>query len=221
MSKDKSKLLEKAERGSMIQVYRNYGTQEEVMYLSKLVSIVDGKAIIVAPIIKGVLVPFSITIDYKFHLFLPDNKIIGSDARFLKVAKKDVLNLAVFELVGDVSRVQRRNFLRLATEMPIRFKRHTLHASPNYEGVILNLGGGGIRLVAKESIDHAEILKFNIPLDSENITVIGKVLHKKHLDAKSLYTYEYRIQFEDIPAITQEKIVAYIFEKQREALARV
>lgn len=213
-----SKLLENIGRGTMIQIYRNYETPEELMYLSKLVSIVDNKAILLAPVSKGALVPFSMTLDYTFHMLTPENKIVGVDTRFLKVAKKDALNLVVFELVGNIRRIQRRNFLRLSTHIPIYFKRQTLHESPKYEGVALDLGGGGIRMVTKELIKEGETLKFNIPVVSDNIPLLGKVLQKSDVTGDAIYPYEYRIEFVDISNVTQEGIVRYIFDKQTEGL---
>ena len=218
---DVLKMFEAVERSAMVQIFRNYGTPDEIMYLSKLVSKKDLRVIVLTPIKNGALVPFSMTIDYTFHLFSPDNQIIGVNARFLKAAKTGDLNVVAFELDSYMHRVQRRNFSRIHAHIEIKFKRQTLRGSAVYKGVILDIGAGGMRMIADDVIEPEETLKFNLPLEGiDNIVLVGKILRRSNLKGDTEYKYGYRIVFVDIAETDQEKIVRYVFDRQRELLGR-
>ena len=219
---DVSKIFATIERGAMAQIFRNYGEPDEMMYLSKLVSKKELRAIFVTPTAKGEPVPFSMTIDYTFHLFSPDNQIIGVNGQFLKSAKTGELNVVAFDLESEMNRVQRRNFSRVHTHIEIKFKRQTLRGSAVYKGLILDIGGGGMRMIADDVIEPEETLRFNLPLEGidNNMVLVGKILRRSDLKGDTEYKYGYRIVFVDIADADQEKVVRYVFERQREFLGR-
>ncbi|MDR2940228.1 MAG: PilZ domain-containing protein, partial [Clostridiales bacterium] len=88
-----------------------------------------------------------------------------------------------------------------------------------FEGIIKDIGGGGLRFVSNEVLEEGEKIKAAIVLNTEVIIVNGKILHKQFFP-KSNYKYQYRVEFIGILKTEQEVIVQFIFEQQRKILQK-
>ena len=86
------------------------------------------------------------------------------------------------------------------------------------EGVMLDLGGGGIRFVTKEEYQPDTMILCCFCLDFEGTEqeyqIAGKVLSTT-ITGKNDDKYEVRVQFEDVTNLTREEIIQFIFEDER------
>ncbi|MDL2248754.1 PilZ domain-containing protein, partial [Tyzzerella sp. OttesenSCG-928-J15] len=88
------------------------------------------------------------------------------------------------------------------------------------QGIIKDIGGGGVCFLANESIEENATIKLVIKLDDDILVTIGEVI-QKHYFPKSNYRYQYRVGFIGIHPTEQEKIVQFIFNEQKRMLQKV
>jgi len=166
-------------------------------------------------------------------LFFQDESMLSFSAAVVSSYIKDDLTLTKMVLTSDAEKIQRREFFRFECTLPIRFaviqsskpdsglgpKEPATTAQNLHEGIIKDLGGGGLRFVANAEVDNGDNLKCLLLLEREYIVVIGKVL-QKHSFPKSPYKFQYRIIFVGILPEEKDKIVQYVFNQQRKLLLR-
>ena len=123
--------------------------------------------------------------------------------------------------ISSVVKIQRRQFYRLKIVLPVELKLlEDKEDSPILKGYSVDISGNGLRLIIDQRLDINTIIKCNIKLNSnESVYVKGKVV-RVTLDDKFPYKYDIGISFEDIPNSTQDRIVKFIFEKQRELISK-
>jgi c-di-GMP-binding flagellar brake protein YcgR len=111
---------------------------------------------------------------------------------------------------------QRRAFFRQGCLLPFKYRTEDPPGTLQ-DGVIIELGGGGMRFTAYQELkDHAR-LKSVISLDALYLILTGVVRQKKR---KAHDTFEYRIQFFDMAQQDEERIVQFVLEEQRKALQK-
>ena len=193
-------------------------------YVSQVEDVIDENEVMIhVPISYGQLVKLSTREEYSI-LFFTEKGMARFDAEITEYVKENEFNFMKVKLLTDGERIQRREFFRFNCLLPLKFdaleesinnnEKHILH-----DGIIKDLGGGGVRFVSNESVIDKGRMRCVIMLDDECLVLIGKVLHKQHFP-KSNYKYQYRIQFVGISQGDQEKIVQYIFNEQRKVMQK-
>ena len=165
-------------------------------------------------------------------LFFQDEGMLSFKAVVVGSYVKDDLFLTKLMLTSEAEKMQRREFFRFECTLPIRFAllNSTLEnalsnkasSSSNqqlYEGIIKDIGGGGLRFVSNAEVDNGDNVKCLLLLERDYIVVIGKILHK-HSFPKSPYKFQYRVIFIGILPEEKDKIVQYVFNEQRKLLLR-
>jgi c-di-GMP-binding flagellar brake protein YcgR len=89
-----------------------------------------------------------------------------------------------------------------------------------FQGIVKDIGGGGISFLANDNLNENDILKLVIKLDDDILVAIGEILHKQYFP-KSNYKYQYRSGFIGIRPKEQEKIIQFIFERQKRDLRKM
>jgi c-di-GMP-binding flagellar brake protein YcgR len=89
-----------------------------------------------------------------------------------------------------------------------------------FQGVVKDIGGGGLAFISNESLEEYDIAKLIIKLDDDVLVAIGEILHKQYFP-KSNYKYQYRAGFIGIRPSEQEKIVQFIFERQKRDIRKM
>ncbi|MDR1209404.1 MAG: flagellar brake protein [Clostridiales bacterium] len=175
----------------------------------------DGELLVHAPISYGQYVRLNLTEKYSLLIFT-DHGMVRFDSEIISYAKENAFLFMRARLLSGGERVQRREFFRYPCLLPIKFARLPEGGSPKAvsEGIIKDLGGGGIRFVSNEAVDEDVRIKCIMMLGDDCLAVVGTVLGKQFFP-KSSYKYQYRIQFTGINKLDQEKVVQYIFNEQR------
>jgi len=192
-------------------------------HVSQVEDIYDNQELLVhMPISYGQLVKLSTTEQYAM-LFFTEKGMIDFRAEIVGYKKEKEFNFMIIRLVSAGDKLQRREFFRYTCLIPLKFgvvKDAELDADEEQaeenmsDGIIKDLGGGGVRFVTNESVAENCILKCVIMLGDQCVTAAGKILHKQFFP-KSNYKFQYRIEFFDTSANEQEQIIQFIFREQR------
>lgn len=193
-------------------------------YVSQVENILDKDHLMVlVPISYGQIVRIPVG-DMYSCLFITDKGMIRFDTAIQEIIKEDGFNLMKIKLLSEGEKMQRREFFRFTCLLPLKYTvindaggQETPQAM--HEGIIKDVGGGGIRFVSNEHIEEGAKIKCLILLNEDYFIIIGMVLHRQSFP-KSVYKYQYRAAFIDILPNEQERIVQFIFSEQRKNLAR-
>lgn len=117
----------------------------------------------------------------------------------------------------------KREFLRVDDIMPVNFSKiGPYDPTDPKEGQRENISGGGIKLHSPEDLANGTLLKlqFELPEAYHPITIfaIGEVVWSKGLrkTIANKKMYEVGVKFISIKEADRQKIVRYVFKKQRE-----
>lgn len=214
------------EIGDRLEISQSRECKLEKTYLSQVEKIISADEIVVhVPISYGQLVRLSMKEQYSM-LFFTERGLTSFDAKIIGYSRECDLQFMTVRLLSEGERIQRREFFRFDCLLPIKFsligqakKEEESDDVKFSDGVIKDIGGGGIRFASNESVEEKERLKCVIMLKDDCFVLIGKILYKQYYP-ESAYKYQYRAQFVGILASEQEKIVQYIFSEQRKLLQR-
>ena len=209
-------------------------------YKSSLFSVVEDDVIeITTPMKKGHLAPLHQGIKYKF-VFITDKGLVRADGVVIDRYKNQNFYLIKVQLLGKLSKYQRREFYRVDCLVPTRFiplKEEDLdfenmallrqniqnkidlgeRKSEEY-GTIIDISGGGIKFTAPYSIKEDEycLFDFDLALDSgiRHVELIGKCVGSDHIEDTDQYSHRIRFDYR-FEKLSQEVIVRYIFELER------
>jgi len=189
-------------------------------HVSQVEDIYENNELLVhTPISYGQIVKLSTTEQYSM-LFFTEKGMIDFRAEVVGYKKDKEFNFMIVRLVSGGEKIQRREFFRYTCLIPLKFgivrkkKEQDEEELPLSDGIIKDLGGGGVRFVTNESVEEDCTLKCVIMLGDQCIMVMGKILHKQFFP-KSNYKFQYRIEFLDTSANEQEQIIQFIFREQR------
>ena len=201
------------------------------IYLSQVYDFVsDGAIIVHTPISYGKYVPMSRSQACSLLFFLEEG-MLSFEAVVIEMLKDQDFNLVKLKFTSEGVRMQRREFYRFECTLPLRFSviqdnpdilrdsDPVVQSPPSLEGIIKDIGGGGVRFVSNVEVEGGSQLKCLLLVDREYIVVVGKVLHKFSFP-RSPYKFQYRVIFVGILPDEKEKIVQYVFNQQRKLLSR-
>lgn len=178
------------------------------------------------PISYGQLVKLSTKERYGM-LFFTDRGMINFEAEITGFKKEAEFSYMVVHIISEGERMQRREFFRFSSLLPLKFvvidenpKKDVPQEETLLDGIVKDLGGGGIRFVTNESLDEKVMVKCVLMLNDNCLITVGKVLHKQCFP-KANYKYQYRIEFAGISPSEQEQIIQYIFNEQRKIIQRM
>lgn len=208
-----------------LEISELYDNNSAHSYLSKVeAKLPDKQVVVYMPIQKGQIVKLPPTKTYILKFFSGDGTMICFKSSIIKYIRKDGFNFIIFQITSNGERVQRREFFRHSCLMPFKFLKTSeifldedlgMNMVIRYDGIIKDIGGGGIRFVSNEDIED-EVIRCEIMLDESKLVADGNVISKTPLDRRhAAYKYQYRVQFTSLPVMDQEKIVQFIFNEQR------
>ncbi len=118
----------------------------------------------------------------------------------------------------------RRTFIRMKTDVPIRYAAVTPREAVLKQlllphrfriGILLDISGGGLRMLADTGIMEGSYLAIEciLPTFSDGVaSMFGLVLHKESGRAPGKEIV--RLRFEKIDSAVQDQIIKFIFDQQ-------
>ncbi|TRW28628.1 hypothetical protein FL857_00650 [Criibacterium bergeronii] len=179
-----------------------------------------------------------ISLDSEIELMVENPSKEGKEVRFLNGTKLDVvfqvenhglhsfeteivakvrekINLLKLRRLGEVKKLQRRNFYRVKSELDVIVRRSGDVIFE--ETIILDISGGGLKFLSRQDFKLGDLVELNITLLGEDLDLEAKVVK---VDKIGFGKSEVSVEFYDLYEDDQNVIVKYVFEKQRREIKR-
>lgn len=214
--------------GDRLEISQKNDDQNAKSYVSQVEHVLDKKQLVIhMPISYGQLIKLKMNQMYSM-IFFTEKGIVKFDTAIIKFTQENNLNFILIKLVSEGVKIQRREFFRFTCLLPAKFALFNNNdenaddkgSEQVFNGIIKDLGGGGIRFVTNQDLEEKSKIKCVIVLDNDVFVVLGKILYKQYFP-KSNYKYQYRVEFVGMINTEQEKIVQYIFDQQRKIIRTV
>ncbi len=190
----------------------------------------ENKAVIAAPIYEGYIVPLETGTLIDVYFLDRQKKLIDLyKFRAMIIGRSVVDNLHVLlaEKLGEIVRIQRRNFFRLNVLLEVWYRVVTYSNKEYNEDIpfkktlATDLSGGGISLILEEKLGkdcnvECEIFRGR----PEMISFTGKTVRCERIVSESKYSYSVGIEFVDISDNDREKVIRFIFDEQRKLIKK-
>lgn len=201
--------------------------QRPKVYASQIVDVVDFKKIKIAmPTESGHLVPlvtgglFSVVVYSKKGMFEGNFTVVNR-------SKEGNIAIHILEAQTMLKKIQRRNYFRYETTMPIKYRviakdeqitKEEMEQVKWSDGVILDISGGGMRFVTKEEVEKGQKLQIRIVLtiteEKRELYLYADLIYVRAASAGNRLS-EARVEFIKIQEPDREAIIKFIFEEQR------
>lgn len=187
---------------------------EKEIYKSKVQDISGETGLTVSnPIAKGyyVYIPVDSALIVRFYKENACYQFFSS-----LVSKSDLNGLRALNLdiVSNVEKIQRRKYYRIELALPIMYKR--CEEKEYKRAIMKDISGGGIKISLDTVFKRGEKIDLKINIDKMKIKICGVVIRV----SKNKRIYDLGIEFDDVDRINREKIIKFIFKKQRERIKR-
>jgi hypothetical protein len=124
----------------------------------------------------------------------------------------------------EMKRNQLRQYVRIETSLPLQFRllktqdaeKSEIKLGETINAKLSDISGGGLSFVLDRSLRLGDIvsLNFNLP-GAPCAGIAGKIVHLSLCDTKTKTLFKNHVQFLTIEPRKREKIISYIFEKER------
>ncbi len=225
--------------GTKVDIKKEVGRGSEAQsmsYTSTVFDVTDADEIVInMPSSGGKMVVLSPGITYEFA-FTMSNGIFTAKGTVVRRSKQGIFYLLVIKLIGQLTKLQRREYYRMECMMPIIYQ--SLQAESANEaklievreamakedsqrvrgmGTILDISGGGIRFQCTDDLDGITHLLFNFQIivneKKQQVEIIGKLLHSEYKEQAQ--RYEHRTEFIYKDGVSRDVIIKYIFDEER------
>lgn len=156
-----------------------------------------------------------------YHMVTYTNSgIFKFDMELVEYVKINDQRLAKVKLLSGGEKIQRRGYFRHNSNMGFCFfakqspSAETYNKKHAYFGRLLDISGGGIRLVSNCELQPNQMISIHIPLKDEYLMSECSVLFADTVP-EGIYRHQYRCKFQGMMESDVEMIVKYIFEEQR------
>lgn len=207
--------------GEKLEIIVKRDSQEDIKGYSMLQDITStGELVVTQPMRDGIPIELRPSDSIKV-LFFREEGCFAFDCQLADRFKIENADLFSIRQISPIEKIQRRQFYRLKIVLPVEIKiLDDKEDSPILKGYSIDISGNGLRLNIDQKLDVNSMIKCNIKLSSnESVSVKGRVV-RASLDNKFAYKYDIGISFVDIPSATQDRIVKFVFEKQRELISK-
>lgn len=190
------------------------------------------------PFHEGRIVPLAVGDQYRLTIY-SQKGIHGSTFVVINRLKEGNLFLADVELKGRLERVQRREFFRHDCRMTANYRMVTISELdgddlPDIQEstqedtdwkkcVILDISGGGVRMVSEYQETSGEMMQIHFPIvldgQIEEVYQYGHVITSLQ-NPINPQLYIQRIQFEKIGEKERERIIRFIFDEERKRISK-
>ncbi|ADY54976.1 type IV pilus assembly PilZ [Syntrophobotulus glycolicus DSM 8271] len=120
----------------------------------------------------------------------------------------------MIEYPKSINKIQRRKHVRIPVVSSITYQIIGKEGlSEENTGYLIDLSGGGLKFVSEEKLEMNDLLLAKIKTYHEELDLPVKVVRLIEEESKK---YKISVEYQEISEKTRDKIIAYIFEVQRE-----
>ncbi|KAB3535862.1 hypothetical protein F8154_04925 [Alkaliphilus pronyensis] len=189
----------------------NKKNNDKSFIVSQLIDIKNNLLHITNPIKRGIPYPLLEGQQIKIIFYREEKGIFRFVAEIRYKVQSRIVIYAV-EPISQPERIQRRYFFRLDIILNAFVGR--LEEEAKCECIVKDLSGGGMKLVSKAEFKEGEILECHVNLkDGVRVTTVGEVI--RSIKDPITNEYELGVRFKDISESVRNKIISFLFERQR------
>lgn len=138
--------------------------------------------------------------------------VYSLDAKVVDKVKEGALPLYKLTEPYNVKKIQRRNFVRVEFTHGIKYKSETMDKATFYNGILLDLSGGGMRMKIKEKLNSNDKVFVRLQYETEVIEVSGKIIRvQKAPDGEFICG----VDFKEISEPERDRIIKTVFTVMR------
>lgn len=213
------------------QIIRN--EENKKVYVSKIYDIAPKRKLQIAmPIYEGRIVPLDLDDKYS-ACFYTERGLLQCNVLITSRYKSGNLFFLEVLMLGELEKVQRRQFYRYSCMMDAKLRMVSDHEYetglpdnmdiPESEldwqsAKILDISGGGARIVQKQDIKRNEVIKIRFAMsvlnDVMHFSLLARILSSTPVQGRT-DLYEQRMEFLKISRDDRDKIIRFIFESER------
>lgn len=184
-------------------------------YSSQLLDKMDkNKFLISGPIEKGSLIPMHVGESLKMSYFVEN---VG---RFMfkgMIVKRSLSKFYMLEvqLTTEFQKIQLRDYYRLYVKLPvIKYFEKPNGDIIEEKGQTQDISGGGMQIKCNKEHQFGDVVECDLKMDNKIVPVKGTIMRVQKIEDKE-YEYSIGIKFQNIDPKSQEIVIKYVFEEQR------
>lgn len=208
------------------------GTEGTSRYMTVVTDVSQDNLIEIAmPMEKTRMVLLPVDGEYSVCFFTDAGMYTGV-AKIVGREKRENTFVLIAEMITELTKSQRREFYRFNCVVETLMKAiseseaaaigkklgRIISDNAFTNGIIVDISGGGLRLVTKEQHEVGDTLclKFHLPIEHEEkeFLLASKVVHSERVKNQK-QEYELRVKFLYLENIMREEIIRYIFNEER------
>ena len=141
------------------------------------------------------------------------------------IAKADKAGAIELYHSVELKRNQLRQYVRIETNLPLRFRllqTHNPETSELKQGEVYmarlsDISGGGLSFIFDRALRLGDTVSLNFDLPTAPFAgIMGKIVHLSLREKKDGAVFKNHVQFVTIESRNREKIISYVFEKERQ-----
>ena len=167
--------------------------------------------------------PVELHEDEQYYLRLvTESSIFRFRVKYLSHGDIDGFDVSRFKLLDGGEKTQRREAYRFNLNSMVIFSVVYTdgNQSEKITGLVADLSAGGAKIYSDRKVSKGEFLNIDLKLDDDQIITFGDVRTAIDLPPKSKYAYQYGVRFAMMAESDQEKIIRFMYKKQREDLKK-
>ena len=121
----------------------------------------------------------------------------------------------ILELPDSITKVQRRNFVRVPATYPFNFQILNQEGlSDVYKGTMIDLSGGGIRFLTEERMENKSLIYAQLNLPSGTLETPLRVCRVERTEDSKRYRVS--TEFHELAERVRDRIIRCVFDIQRD-----
>lgn len=196
----------------------------DIGFVSQYEGSVDVNVIrISAPIYEAKIYPVRVNSQIEAYLFCNASQIFRIYGTVIDRIILDDIPLLDIRVLEKPERIQRRQYYRFECIVPVKYyesKSDIEGEVSEIMGQTIDLSGGGISAYARKKLSPGTVITGTLYLDDYELIFEGKVIRSKKVIINEEIKFYTSISFIEIGFREREKIVSFIFNKQRELLSK-
>lgn len=173
---------------------------------------------ILAPIYEAKIYPVKVNSHIEAYLFYKSNQVFQIKGVVTNRIIIDDIAFLDMRVTENVKRIQRRQYFRFDCSVPVAFydkPKEEEQQEPEIYGHTVDLSGGGLSVITEIALVKDKLIGGYIDLGEYKVNFVGKVLRCNRKIINDELQYISSISFSDMGFKDREKIVGYIFSRQR------
>jgi c-di-GMP-binding flagellar brake protein YcgR len=208
-----------------LQQYDVNGNPAPPMLISQFEGInEDGTLVVLVPIFEGSLYPLhaDTIIQVAFEL---KSELYAFDAKVIQRYKEGNIYYLQMRAVSDITQIQRRNFFRFDCVMDIEYRifhrdvEDEKEKGPFSNAISRDISGGGLCLMFETAPGMGMYIEGFIS-KINRLPFAGKIVRVILTEGTGINRFEIGVEFLNIENRNREKIIAFIFESQRNLIKK-